>query len=381
MDPLHPCRVLLSLLLLCWAPLALSSASSSSSQQQQQARPCWEAIVRCSQEAECKRAYDGYVSACESVRGGGGGGALEGAGRHGGGGHGGGGHGGGGHRGGGGGSDDGWHDGGPMGVGHGGRGGGGGGGGGDRSGGAARSRCPTLCITALVQLNQTRSGPALESCDCGREPRCLRTKSALEPCLPRTFTAAADHGGGGRRRVGCTDARHRCLEEPRCSETLDEYLRGCGQLFNGARCSPQCRAVIERMLSLQGARQLSDCVCDGIERPFCEAVKRNMAELCFDGEDFLAGSGDFGSYGGGGGDDDDDGDDDDGGGGGGGVGGGVNHRHPGDGGRGGGGYGGGVGARQVDCPPGGAVAPSRHGALLAAVMPLLVATLLSLTTT
>ncbi|XP_078735478.1 growth arrest-specific protein 1-like [Lampetra fluviatilis] len=370
MEPLHLCRVVLSLLLFCWAPLALSSSSPSSSSQQQQAArpPCWEAIVRCSQEAECKRAYDGYVSACHAVRGGdaasiggggGRGGALEGAGRHGGGGHG----------GGGGGSDDGWRDGDPAGAGAG-RGGGRGRGGRGRAGGAASLRCPSLCITALVQLNRTRSGPALESCDCGREPRCLRTKSALEPCLPRTFTAAvaADTGGGGRRRVvvGCTDARHRCLEEPRCSATLDEYLRGCGQLFNGARCSPQCRAVIERMLSLQGARQLSDCVCDGIERPFCEAVKRNMAELCFDGEDFLAGSGDFGSYGGGGDDDDDDGDDDDGGiGGGGGVGGGavVDHRH-----RGGGDTGGGGGGRRVDCPPAGAAAPRLAAPLLVAAL-------------
>lgn len=29
---------------------------------------------------------------------------------------------------------------------------------------------------------------------------------------------------------------------------------------------------------------LDKCICDGVERPFCEVVKENMAKLCFAGE-------------------------------------------------------------------------------------------------
>lgn len=81
--------------------------------------------------------------------------------------------------------------------------------------------------------------------------------------------------------MGCTEARRRCDWDSRCSQALNRYMAYCGKLFNGLRCTPECRAVIEDMLAVPKAVLLNDCVCDGLERPICESVKENMARLCF----------------------------------------------------------------------------------------------------
>ncbi|NXN21637.1 GAS1 protein, partial [Nycticryphes semicollaris] len=88
-------------------------------------------------------------------------------------------------------------------------------------------------------------------------------------------------GGGGPGVMGCTEARRRCDWDSRCSLALNRYMTYCGKLFNGLRCTPECRAVIEDMLAVPKAVLLNDCVCDGLERPICESVKENMARLCF----------------------------------------------------------------------------------------------------
>ncbi|XP_063151276.1 growth arrest-specific protein 1 [Candoia aspera] len=138
-----------------------------------------------------------------------------------------------------------------------------------------RRRCPSHCISALIQLNNTRRGPALEDCDCDQDEKCRATKRAIEPCLPRTS------GGAGGGVIGCTEARRRCDWDSRCSVALSRYMAFCGKLFNGLRCTEECRAVIEDMLAMPKALLLNDCVCDGLERPICESVKENMARLCF----------------------------------------------------------------------------------------------------
>ncbi|XP_065114079.1 growth arrest-specific protein 1 [Paramisgurnus dabryanus] len=136
-----------------------------------------------------------------------------------------------------------------------------------------RGHCPSHCISALIRLNQTTDGPNLENCDCGRDAECLRTKRAIEPCLPRTHP-------GGALGIGCTEARQRCEDEPGCQSSLTAYLSRCGQLFNGRKCSSRCKATIEELLVMPNGMMLNECVCDGLERPFCEVVKQNMLRLC-----------------------------------------------------------------------------------------------------
>lgn len=97
--------------------------------------------------------------------------------------------------------------------------------------------------------------------------------------------------------MGCTEARRRCDRDSRCNLALGRYLAYCGKLFNGLRCTDECRAVIEDMLAVPKAALLNDCVCDGLERPICESVKENMARLCF-GPDASNGPGSSGSDGG-----------------------------------------------------------------------------------
>lgn len=140
-----------------------------------------------------------------------------------------------------------------------------------------RRQCPSHCINALIRLNHTRNGPDLETCDCARDLECLSAKRAIEPCLPRRHPS--DAGG-----IGCMEARQRCEEDSNCQKSLVAYLSYCGQLFNGRKCSSKCKAIIQEMLFIPNGMLLNRCVCDGVERPFCEVVKENMSKLCSIGD-------------------------------------------------------------------------------------------------
>lgn len=140
-----------------------------------------------------------------------------------------------------------------------------------------RKQCPSHCISALIRLNHTRSGPDLETCDCAQDLDCLNAKRAIEPCLPRRHPK--DAGG-----IGCMEARQRCEEDSNCHTSLTAYLSYCGQLFNGRKCSSRCKATIQQMLFIPNGMLLNRCICDGVERPFCEVVKENMSKLCSIGD-------------------------------------------------------------------------------------------------
>ncbi|XP_077570373.1 growth arrest-specific protein 1a isoform X2 [Stigmatopora nigra] len=147
-----------------------------------------------------------------------------------------------------------------------------------------RKKCPSHCISSLVQLNLTRNGPALEDCGCGHDPMCTRTKRAIEPCLPRTTS------------TGCTEARRQCERDLQCSSTMRDYLHHCGKLFSGAVCTNACRNVIANMRKIPKGQQLDTCMCDGTERAICEFVKSSMKSLCFDTPEREESSGSHDSY-------------------------------------------------------------------------------------
>lgn len=136
-----------------------------------------------------------------------------------------------------------------------------------------RRKCPSHCISSLVQLNQTKNGPALEDCSCARDSVCTSTKRAIEPCLPRTTS------------TGCTEARRQCERDGPCSSSMHDYLKHCGKLFSGAVCTNACRGVIDHMRRIPKGQQLDTCLCDGTERAICEFVKASMKSLCFDSPD------------------------------------------------------------------------------------------------
>lgn len=142
-------------------------------------------------------------------------------------------------------------------------------------------RCPSHCISSLVQLNLTQEGPALEDCSCGSDRLCESTKRAIEPCVPKTSS------------MGCTEARRRCERDDQCKTSMGEYLTHCGKLFSGATCTNACRNVIAHMRKIPKAQSLDTCVCDGSERTICEFIKHNMKNLCFESPppDDEAGSG------------------------------------------------------------------------------------------
>lgn len=142
-----------------------------------------------------------------------------------------------------------------------------------------RKKCPSHCISSLIQLNLTDSGPTLEDCDCASDPVCRSTKRAIEPCLPRTSN------------MGCTEARRQCERDSQCSLAMRDYLYHCRKLFGGERCSDECRRVIANMRTIPKAQQLDTCICDGTERTICEYVKVSMKNFCFDSNDKFAGSG------------------------------------------------------------------------------------------
>ncbi|XP_037536185.1 growth arrest-specific protein 1a [Nematolebias whitei] len=136
-----------------------------------------------------------------------------------------------------------------------------------------KKKCPSHCISSLVQLNLTKNGPALEECSCGKDALCVSTKRAIEPCLPRTTS------------TGCTEARRQCERDRECSFAMQDYLHHCGKLFSGAVCTNACRSVIASMRKIPKALKLDTCVCDGPERNICEFVKSSMKALCYDDPD------------------------------------------------------------------------------------------------
>ncbi|XP_070821606.1 growth arrest-specific protein 1a [Chaetodon trifascialis] len=142
-----------------------------------------------------------------------------------------------------------------------------------------RKKCPSHCISSLVQLNLTKNGPALEDCSCAHDPLCTSTKRAIEPCLPRTTS------------TGCTEARRQCERDQQCSSAMHDYLNHCGKLFSGAICTNACRNVIANMRKIPKGQQLDTCMCDGTERAICEFVKSSMKALCFDSPVTEEGSG------------------------------------------------------------------------------------------
>ncbi|KAF3849454.1 hypothetical protein F7725_019173 [Dissostichus mawsoni] len=148
-----------------------------------------------------------------------------------------------------------------------------------------KRKCPSHCISSLVQLNLTKNGPALEDCSCAHDPVCTGTKRAIEPCLPRTTS------------TGCTEARRQCERDGQCSSSMQDYLKHCGKLFSGAICTNACRNVIANMRKIPKGQQLDTCMCDGTERAICEYVKNSMKALCFDSPVRVEGSGsDYGQY-------------------------------------------------------------------------------------
>lgn len=142
-----------------------------------------------------------------------------------------------------------------------------------------RKKCPSHCISSLIQLNLTRNGPALENCDCALDPVCRGAKQAIEPCLPRTST------------MGCTEARLQCEMDLTCRSAMRDYLFHCRKLFGGQRCSEGCRGVIADLRSIPRAQQLDTCVCDGAERNICESIKVSMKTFCSDSALRVEGSG------------------------------------------------------------------------------------------
>ncbi|XP_029025674.1 growth arrest-specific protein 1-like [Betta splendens] len=144
-----------------------------------------------------------------------------------------------------------------------------------------RKKCPSHCISSLIQLNRTQSGPALEDCDCAMDPACTSAKQAIEPCLPRTSTGT----------MGCTEARRQCELDASCGSAMKDYLFHCRKLFGGERCTDGCRRVIADMRATPKAQQLDTCVCDGAERNICEYIKGSMKTFCSDAGDRFAGSG------------------------------------------------------------------------------------------
>lgn len=142
-----------------------------------------------------------------------------------------------------------------------------------------KKKCPSHCISSLIQLNLTKNGPPLEDCSCGQDAFCANTKRAIEPCLPRTTS------------TGCTEARHQCERDPQCNSAMHDYLKHCGKLFSGAICTNACRNVIANMRKIPKGQQLDTCMCDGTERTICEFVKNSMKMLCFEDKNIYENSG------------------------------------------------------------------------------------------
>jgi growth arrest-specific protein 1 len=111
---------------------------------------------------------------------------------------------------------------------------------------------------------------------------CERSKESVAPC--QSEVSYATQPG---TIVSCSTAQWICAADPLCSTALDYYNRFCGAMFSGKRCTKRCLNSINILKRQASASKLENCYCDGTEKEYdCPAVKRNMARLCFEPENF-----------------------------------------------------------------------------------------------
>ncbi|XP_011498621.1 PREDICTED: growth arrest-specific protein 1-like [Ceratosolen solmsi marchali] len=138
------------------------------------------------------------------------------------------------------------------------------------------SDCPEICQYALIGLMSTDQGKELMTCDCAKDDvLCTLPKSQVEICRASVTTMM------NRTRLSCRAATSICNADVLCSTALQYYNENCKRMFLGKKCTKRCRNSMNILRRQEKAAKLNTCFCDGAEEYDCNAIHRNMDELCF----------------------------------------------------------------------------------------------------
>ena len=144
------------------------------------------------------------------------------------------------------------------------------------------AQCTRSCQHALVSLLSTEDGAGLSflHCRCGQgQGLCEERKRRVAVCQPgvlRSMHRLRDSGA----ILGCRFARRVCEADTSCLAALRYYVRHCGQLFAGTRCTARCRNSVRILYRQPGAGKLRTCRCEGDEDYDCPSVVANTEKLC-----------------------------------------------------------------------------------------------------
>ncbi|KAL8595817.1 hypothetical protein ACOMHN_012235 [Nucella lapillus] len=143
------------------------------------------------------------------------------------------------------------------------------------------SRCSPACRHALVALLSTEDGAGLAflHCDCGEGRDCEDRRRRVQACHGHVMHAMRllhdPHSV-----LGCGLARGVCEADTSCLAALRYYVRHCGKLFAGTRCTARCRNSVLILYRQPQARKLRSCRCEGDEGYDCAGLTHNTERLC-----------------------------------------------------------------------------------------------------
>ena len=137
---------------------------------------------------------------------------------------------------------------------------------------SSRYPCSTSCVTAIKSLRQTVKGIALWKCDCLLDAHCISLKTRTEKCL-------AIANGTYRKRIGCTYAHYKCMNDQKCKDAQMDFLTKCAKIFTVTACTEQCLCSQKRLFGLDVGRPLMNCECDGSDELYCLGLRAHAKHM------------------------------------------------------------------------------------------------------
>lgn len=132
--------------------------------------------------------------------------------------------------------------------------------------------CPLTCVNAIKNLTATSKGKELKDCQCKTDAVCLTMKARLRRCVLSSE--------GNYTIFSCTEARKRCSKDNKCKATQTNFLKRCTHLISGVKCTRDCKDSQGELLDSELGKALNECECDGMEEPYCRAIRANYEALC-----------------------------------------------------------------------------------------------------
>ena len=145
------------------------------------------------------------------------------------------------------------------------------------------NRCNYHCRMALISLLSTedQTGETFMTCNCGEHSFCRESKSRLSACRLAEITEAVKEVYDPEIKLTCSLAEMICAADTSCFTALTYYEQHCRKLVKGSKCTARCNNSLSILYRQPKALKLRNCICDGMEKYDCPALRYNIETLCF----------------------------------------------------------------------------------------------------